>query len=176
MEPMSVLIPRLWPFLSHSTSSVRRSTLQTLQTLTKNQTKIKTETTDDKSSVFGFSKNNDKCDIKLPAITGTITTATSTTNNLVLNFGVKDWPPMLLQEALRHIFQRVLVEHVPDIQQLVEHVWNNLVTSANLSALLHAACPYVACWLCLAMQPARLGFDPAHLINYKPIQNKVSFC
>lgn len=83
---------------------------------------------------------------------------------LSLNFGVKEWPASLLQDSLRHMYQRVLVEHVGEIQALAEEVWVNLVVNAELSALLHAACPYVSSWMCLAMQPARLAFDSGHMI------------
>lgn len=65
---------RLWPFLSHSTSSVRRATLQTLVTLTA------------------------QCD------------------------RVLTWGSDLLTEALRHVFQRALVEPVHETQLLVEQV------------------------------------------------------
>lgn len=94
--------------------------------------------------------------------------------SLELNFGVKNWSPGLLQEALRHIFQRVLVEHIVDIQLIVEDVWKNLVTHAELSALLHASCPYVAAWMCLAMQPARLSFDPAQMVYAKLTRERKS--
>lgn len=133
MEPMDKLIPRLWPFLSHPSSSVRRSTLQTLKKLT------------DESKV--------------------------TNNTRDVNFGVRFWSANLLQEALRHIYQRVLVEHVEDIQNLVEEVWINIIKNADLSALLHAACPYVSCFMCLAMQPTRLAFDSNLLISTKSNRN-----
>ncbi|XP_058174842.1 TATA-binding protein-associated factor 172 [Anopheles ziemanni] len=155
MEPMSILVPRLWPFLSHCSSSVRRSTLQTLKTLTNNT----------------IAREGDKSAIESKENSGVLKVPDSEDSKLVLNFGVKDWPPPLLQEALRHIFQRVLVEHVEDIQSLAEDVWNNLVINAELSALLHASCPYVSSWLCLAMQPVRLAFDPGLLIYAKPIQS-----
>lgn len=145
MEPMSKLVPRLWPFLCHSTSSVRKSTLQTLKTLTQTASPI--------------------VPLEAPINDGN--------NPLKYNFGVRDWPTELLQEALRHVYQRVLVEHIEDIQNIAVEVWNNLVVNAQLSALLHAACPYVATWLCLAMQPARLAFDPASLVYSKSPQNKV---
>lgn len=132
MEPMENLIPRLWPFLSHPTSSVRRSTLQTLRKLTD----------ETENSVM-----------PPPATTA------DGQPSLRLNFGVRYWPSTLVQEALRHIYQRVLVEHVEDIQCLVEAVWENIVTKSDLATLLHASCPYVSCWMCLAMQPSRLAFD-----------------
>jgi TATA-binding protein-associated factor len=123
MEPMAVLIPRMWPFLSHPSSSVRRSTLQTLKKLT-----------------------------EVPVV------------ELDMHFGVQSWPANLLQDALRHIYLRVLVEHVEDIQNLVEIVWKNIVQNANITTLLHASCPFVSCFMCLAMQPPRLAFAPNLLI------------
>ncbi|XP_053670942.1 TATA-binding protein-associated factor 172, partial [Anopheles nili] len=174
MEPMSTLVPRLWPFLSHCSSSVRRSTLQTLKTLTANTDaqNVKVE----KGSNGGPPTPPTANGKSKPAVAAgpeslgvVLTMPESEDTNLGLNFGVKDWPPPLLQEALRHIFQRVLVEHVEDIQSLAQDVWNNLVTNAELSALLHASCPYVSSWLCLAMQPVRLAFDPGSLIYAKPM-------
>lgn len=142
MEPMDKLIPRLWPFLSHPTSSVRRSTLQTLKRLTD-------ETHNAIKNGSQPSSEPDETHVE----------TNGNTTSLGLNFGVRNWPAALLQEALRHIYQRVLIEHIEDIQCLVEDVWKNLVENADLSALLHAACPYVSCWMCLAMQPNRLAFD-----------------
>lgn len=158
---MPILIPRLWPFLSHSTSSVRKSTLQTLKTLTScNNIGI--------SSTSNGSKLTANDDVKMVLSQETSDDLNKIMNvdarNLSLNFGVKEWPSSLLQDSLRHMFQRVLVEHVSEIQILAEEVWVNLVINAELSALLHAACPYVSTWMCLAMQPARLAFDPAQMI------------
>ncbi|KAF7995444.1 hypothetical protein HCN44_006551 [Aphidius gifuensis] len=72
---------------------------------------------------------------------------------------------IVLQEALRHVFQRVLIEHVDKIQAIAEKVWENLVTRSDLELLLHAACPLVSTWLCLAMQPDHAPFNPAQLYN-----------
>lgn len=172
---MYVLIPRLWPFLSHSTSSVRRSTLNTLKTLTE------ITTTNHSISVIMKQDTNGNGHAAtathlLPVVkveSSDIDEVLNTKHtNLELNFGVKHWPPQLLQESLRHIYQRVLVEHIGDIQQIVEAVWQNLVTYSELSALLHASCPYVASWMCLAMQPGRLSFDPALMMHAK--MNRVS--
>uniref|UniRef100_W4VRR5 Putative chromatin remodeling complex wstf-iswi small subunit n=1 Tax=Corethrella appendiculata TaxID=1370023 RepID=W4VRR5_9DIPT len=156
MEPMSILIPRLWPFLSHCTSSVRRSTLHTLKTLTNADTT-------NKNNSNGNAASSSSLQSSLP-----MNGENNKDEKLVFNFGVKDWPAQLLQDSLRHIYQRVLVENYEDIQDLAEQVWINLVKNAELSALLHASCPYVASWLCLAMQPARLAFDPDSLIFPKP--------
>ncbi|XP_055908525.1 TATA-binding protein-associated factor 172 [Eupeodes corollae] len=147
MEPMSTLVPRLWPFLSHNTNSVRKSTLTTLKTLTQG-------TKGEEGVAPGQKLETDaKDDISFDS------------KNLKLNFGVIDWQPPLLQEALRHIYQRILVEPQWDIQELAKEVWMNLIDYANLTALLHAACPYVSPWICLAMQPARLPFDTNILIQ-----------
>ncbi|ALC46880.1 Hel89B [Drosophila busckii] len=139
MEPMGTLVPRLFPFLSHSTSSVRRSTLKTLLTLTSN-VEIKREP----------NKEEEEAEQQ---------------RELKLNFGVVEWSWQLLQQALRHIYQRLLVEPQADIQALGQQVWSNLIQHADLGALLHAACPYVSSWICLAMQPPRLAFDPSVLIR-----------
>lgn len=161
---MSTLIPRLWPFLSHSTSSVRKSTLVTLQTLTKN-------TLNDKSAELGGEAIVIKSPINTSspapfAAAGLAETNFSFDSKILrLNFGVIDWNWKLLQEALRHIFQRILVEPLAEIQDMAKLVWSNLVVNADLGALLHAACPFVSSWICLAMQPPRLAFDPSILIH-----------
>lgn len=160
---MPVLIPRLWPFLSHSTSSVRKSTLLTMRKLTENPY-INRSLLEDQSATKDVKSEFEQ---KPLDCTGLERFAKVDSKNLSLNFGVKEWPSQLLQEAMRHVFQRVLVEHLPDVQCIAEDVWTNLVTNADLSALLHAACPYVASWMCLAMQPVRLAFDPSMIIYTK---------
>lgn len=106
--------------MSHSSSSVRKATLQTLQTLT------------------GVDDENDK--------------------NRKEKWG--EGGGIILQEALRHVFQRALIEHIPTIQDVAERVWDNLVVNSDLELLLHAACPLVSTWLCLAMQPEHVPFNP----------------
>lgn len=138
--PLTVLIPRLWPFLSHNSSSVRKSTLSTLKTLTnklekENSKEVKEET-------------NAKDDEPMKSV-----------------FSAKNWPWRLLQDALRHIFQRILVEANADVQQLAQDVWQNLINNADLNSLLHASCPYMSTWMCMAMQPSRLPFDGNVLIR-----------
>ncbi|KAK7868472.1 hypothetical protein R5R35_011216 [Gryllus longicercus] len=127
-QPLSDVVPRLWPFLSHATSSVRRATLQTLYTLTRGA---------NNGPKGPYSANG------------------------------HEWASPLLQDAMRHIFQRVLVEPISDIQELGEKVWGNLVRNSSLSELLLAACPYMSTWLCLTMQPSKIAIDPALLIQCK---------
>lgn len=162
---MAILVPRLWPFLSHSTSSVRRSTLRTLKTLTTNKS------SNDGASTSHKSEDKHNGNSSLPS--SMVADMDFDSKTLALNFGVQDWNAPLLQEALRHVYQRILIEPVEDIQELCKEVWTNLIRNAELSALLHAACPFVAAWICLAMQPARLAFDPSTLIFAKQNQSKV---
>lgn len=69
IQPLNNVMPRLWPFLSHSTSSVRKATLDTLKTLT--------EKPADGSNIL--------------------------------------WDAQLLQDAMRHVFQRLLVEPIAEV-------------------------------------------------------------
>ncbi|XP_041978415.1 TATA-binding protein-associated factor 172 [Aricia agestis] len=127
------VLPRLWPYLDHSASSVRKATLQTLRTLTKPLVTI---------------QNGDS---SKPTENG--------------NSEHLDWTPELLQEAMRYIYQRILFEHVHEIQEIGLQVWKNLVRYASLGSILLAACPMLSLWLCLAMQPARAPVDPALLLQ-----------
>ncbi|XP_013143480.1 PREDICTED: TATA-binding protein-associated factor 172 [Papilio polytes] len=137
---LSDVLPRLWPYLDHSTSSVRKATLQTLRTLTRPLVTTDDTNGDDKLDV----KVNGKADSRLLA-----------------------WTPELLQDAMRHVYQRVLFEHVHDIQEVALQVWDNLLKHAALEVILVAACPMLATWMCLAMQPPRLPVDPS-LLLYTP--------
>ncbi|KAL1452450.1 hypothetical protein WDU94_006681 [Cyamophila willieti] len=115
-EPVMEVLPRLWPYLSHSTSSVRLATLQTMATLTR--------------------------------------------SHQTLNCSV----PSLLA-TLRHVYQRSLIEHVREIQDTIEEVWESILTRIELNTLLMAVCPHIAHWLCLAMQPINVSFDQSQLIS-----------
>ncbi|XP_029035217.1 TATA-binding protein-associated factor 172 [Osmia bicornis bicornis] len=132
-QPLSQVLPRLWPFLSHSSSSVRKATLQTLQTLTGED----------------GAHNENKRE----------------------RWG--DGGGLVLQEALRHVFQRVLIEHVTAIQDVAERVWDNLVVQSDLELLLHAACPLVSTWLCLAMQPEHVPFNPNLLMTISTLNKGI---
>ncbi|EZA58663.1 TATA-binding protein-associated factor 172 isoform X2 [Ooceraea biroi] len=123
-QPLSQVLPRLWLFLSHSSSNVRKATLQTLQTLTGDD-----DQSEDKKERWG------------------------------------EGGGLILQEALRHVFQCVLIEHITAIQDVAERVWENLVVHSDLELLLHAACPHVSTWLCLAMQPENVPFNPNLLMT-----------
>ncbi|KAL1494003.1 hypothetical protein ABEB36_009678 [Hypothenemus hampei] len=127
-QPLNEVVPRLWPFLSHSTSSVRKATLSTLRTLT--------EKPEDQTTIL--------------------------------------WEAQLLQDAMRHIFQRVLVEPLAEVRTVAEIVWENLVKNSGLVELLHAACPFITVWLFLTMQPARVPFDPNYFIHAKSLKKNTN--
>ncbi|XP_066254641.1 TATA-binding protein-associated factor 172 [Euwallacea similis] len=120
-QPLNSVVPRLWPFLSHSTSSVRKATLTTLRTLT--------EMPPDGSGMI--------------------------------------WEAQLLQDAMRHVFQRVLVESIAEVRDVAEKVWANLVKNSGLVELLNAACPFITVWLFLSMQPPKVPFDSNYFIQAK---------
>lgn len=123
-QNLNEIVPRLWPFLYHSTSSVRKETLQTLLTLSE----LKTN---------------------------------------------KKWEAQLLQDAMRHCFQRVLIEPQSDVRKMSELVWNSLIINSDLNELLHATCPLISIWLYLCMQSTRIPFDQNYLIQTKKQQNEL---
>lgn len=99
---MSILVPRLWPFLSHTTSSVRKSTLQTLKTLTQCNAVASAE--QDGGPSNGSDQNQSVEGTATPANTSDLDRIMNVdAKKLSLNFGVKDWPANLLQEALRQV-------------------------------------------------------------------------
>lgn len=171
MESLAVLIPRLWPFLSHNSSLVRKSTLSTIKTLT---SPVKRE--EDASTIADGAEETYNMDINTHESTAGQSSGDG--KSLKLIFGVSDWPKQLLQDALRHIYQRILCEPKQEIQQLAQDVWENLVIHADLCSLLHAACPYMSGWMCLAMQPTRLPFESNVLIqiaNNGSVQVSISY-
>lgn len=166
---MESVIPRLWPYLSHPTSSVRKSALQTLQTLTKCSTDNGAQyddVTDDSFKVLNKEKVKQDCMDKLGFAFDDVDS---------IDEEDVQWNSELLQEALRHVFQRVLVEHIYDIKVMIEDVWKNLVNSSNLEHLLTAACPFMSTWICLAMQPAKVAFEVNQLIHCKQFSVRIYF-
>lgn len=119
------ILPRLWSFLNHPSSSVRKATLQTLETLIDND------------------------------------------ENKVMNFQQR-WGEngaLILRETLQNTFQRTLIEHITDIQDIAERIWGKIIIQSDLETLLHAACPLIGTWLCLAMQPDLIPYNPSLFEN-----------
>ncbi|CAG9584894.1 unnamed protein product [Danaus chrysippus] len=149
------VLPRLWPYLDHSTSSVRKATLQTLRTITR---PLITTTSNGQNG--DRNENNDaQNDIENSKESDTQVVENGDSNNYL------QWTPELLQDTMRHVYQRVLFEHVDDIQEIALQVWENLLHHADLGVILVASCPLLSLWMCLAMQPARLPLDPALLLH-----------
>ncbi|XP_022080347.1 TATA-binding protein-associated factor 172-like isoform X2 [Acanthaster planci] len=121
-QSTTTLMPRLWPFLRHNITSVRRAVLETLCTLLlADHQQVPTDV----------------------------------------------WLPPVLQDALRHIFQRCILESNPDILALIDKVWDALLEKSPLDMLVTASCPYISAWMCLAMQPSRVPIDVNMLIEAK---------
>ncbi|XP_077865248.1 TATA-binding protein-associated factor 172-like [Saccoglossus kowalevskii] len=121
-QSLAELVPRLWPFLKHTISSVRKAALETLYTLL---------------TINGS---------QIPC---------------------SQWLPPILQDALRHVYQRCILEDKEDILELVEKVWCTLLDRAPRDYLLAAACPWISAWICLIMHPSSLPIDPCMLIEAK---------
>ena len=77
------------------------------------------------------------------------------------------WIAPILQDALRHIYQRSLLEAHGELLQLVEQVWGALMQAVPPVYLVAAATPWLGVWLCLLMQPAKMPYDAAYLIEAK---------
>ncbi|XP_077979914.1 TATA-binding protein-associated factor 172-like [Glandiceps talaboti] len=121
-QSLSELIPRLWPFLRHNISSVRKAALQTLYTLLTTEYHM------------------------MPC---------------------QQWLPPILQDALRHIYQRCILEDKADIVELIEKVWCAILANCPVDYLIAGGCPWISAWLCLIMQPANLRIDQNMLIEAK---------
>lgn len=61
-----------------------------------------------------------------------------------------------------------MLEHQQEIIDHIEQLWGLLLRRLSLQVLLPAACPCVAHWLCMMMQPSRVPFDPSILIFPPP--------
>ncbi|CAH2231989.1 jg4050 [Pararge aegeria aegeria] len=160
------VLPRLWPYLDHSASSVRKATLQTLRTLTR---PLVTSEINGNTNRNNNIESDNNCNSKVTCDDNSESEVKS--GDVKCNGEVSQylmWTPELLQVAMRHIYQRVLFEHVPEIQEIAVQVWQNLLRHAPLGMILVAACPILALWLCLAMQPARMPLDASLLLSPPP--------
>lgn len=77
------------------------------------------------------------------------------------------WVIPILQDTLRHIYQRSLLETHQELLDLVERVWGALLTAVPPVYVVNAAVPWLGIWLCMLMQPASLPFTPEFLIEAK---------
>ena len=121
---LNELIPRLWPFLDHTLSIVRKSVLDAF--------------------IILISDDNSWLTVKL------------------------------LSNSLRLLFQRILIEELPEIQAKLYSAWSHLITKSPLDNLLNATCLYLSSWLYLLMQPARLPIETQSNQAWLIIDNKNS--
>lgn len=87
-----------------------------------------------------------------------------TLETLLIPVHTAEWMDSLATDLLRHIFQRAMLEYQQDIIEEIELLWGLLVARLPLQVLLPAACPCVASWMCMMMQPSRTPYDPSVLI------------
>ena len=75
------------------------------------------------------------------------------------------WVIPILQDTLRHVYQRSLLETQPEVLDLIERVWSALLQSVPAAYLVGTATPWLGVWLCLLMQPATISYDSGYLIE-----------
>ncbi|KAI8501245.1 btaf1 RNA polymerase II, B-TFIID transcription factor-associated, 170kDa, partial [Branchiostoma belcheri] len=143
---LTTLVPRLWPFLHHTIPSVRKASLETIHTLL-------------------VSDSTQHTGEKLYILTLTLETIHTLLVSDSTQAPCSDWLPPLLQDALRHVYQRSITETKDDILDIIQKVWLRLLEKAPLEYLVAAACPWLSAWLCLAMQPAQVQIDSTMLVD-----------
>ncbi|GFR58849.1 TATA-binding protein-associated factor 172 [Elysia marginata] len=77
------------------------------------------------------------------------------------------WLVPIYQDAVRHIYQRSVLEERAELLPLVQQVWEKLLACANMEHLYVLVVPWLGVWLAFLMQPPRIAFDPALLIEAK---------
>ena len=74
------------------------------------------------------------------------------------------WLPLILSDALRHLYQRSLLEESAEILTIVKKVWSQLLRKSPLEHLLSQATPWLGVWLSQCMQPSNIPFDPTYML------------
>lgn len=77
------------------------------------------------------------------------------------------WLSPLLSDALRHIFQRCLLECQADILDILENVWSEILKQVPADLITKASMPWLGVWFCLLMQPANVPFDQSYFLEAK---------
>lgn len=85
------------------------------------------------------------------------------------------WLIPIYQDAIRHIYQRSILEEKSELLPLIVKVWTSLLECANMDYLYALAVPWLGVWLAFLMQPPRLAYDPSLLIEAKH-KPRVSRC
>uniref|UniRef100_T1IQ59 Mot1 central domain-containing protein n=1 Tax=Strigamia maritima TaxID=126957 RepID=T1IQ59_STRMM len=87
----------------------------------------------------------------------------------------QDWLVPILSDSLRHVYQRCILEHVPEILDLITEVWEQLIRIVSVDNLLMATCPHLSRWFCLLMQPSHIPFSSDVLIEAKHKEKNLKF-
>lgn len=77
------------------------------------------------------------------------------------------WLSPLLSDTLRHIFQRSLLECQPDLLDILEQVWSEILRQVPAELIVEASIPWLGVWFCLLMQPANVSFDQNYFLEAK---------
>ncbi|CAL1527403.1 unnamed protein product, partial [Lymnaea stagnalis] len=77
------------------------------------------------------------------------------------------WLIPIYQDAIRHIYQRSILEEKADVLPLIVKVWTSLLQCANMEHLYVLTVPWLGVWLAFLMQPPRMSYDPNLLIEAK---------
>ncbi|XP_059168420.1 TATA-binding protein-associated factor 172-like [Physella acuta] len=77
------------------------------------------------------------------------------------------WLIPIYQDAVRHIYQRSILEDRADMLPLIVKVWTSLLQCANMEHLYALSVPWLGVWLAFLMQPPRIAYDPSLLIESK---------
>ena len=125
MQPLDTLVPRLWPFLSHTIASVRFSCLKVLQTLLHMTRSATAAAAEDE-----------------PMLTNAGPKPTSSGPASL------EWLRLILQSTLCQVFQRFALEGDEGNRELVHQVWNQDVIAMGIK-LVQTCRPCIDMVLCL---------------------------
>lgn len=129
---LTVLVPRVWPFLRHTISSVRRAALETLFTLLSRSEQVKIE---EKFMIFVSStvhtqvtsknKGYFRTKVDCAALFQSCNYGTLSKVLFVYLFALQScamWINPILQDMLRHIFQSCILESNEEILEIIQKV------------------------------------------------------
>ncbi|XP_048575409.1 TATA-binding protein-associated factor 172 isoform X2 [Nematostella vectensis] len=75
------------------------------------------------------------------------------------------WLTPILQDAVRHIYQRFILESDASVIQYVYEVWCDLLSKSSKQCLSSSILPYLNSWLGMMMQPPCIPIDTSLLIQ-----------
>ncbi|XP_065212027.1 TATA-binding protein-associated factor 172 isoform X2 [Planococcus citri] len=85
----------------------------------------------------------------------------------LLNSRMKVWNETLIQNTMRHIFQRILLESNRDIRLLTGNAWDNIVKTTDVEILKKISFQFFGTWIWLCMQSPKTPFDESFFLFEK---------